>query len=66
MCNTQINQVFLSELVTEIYQFNNIKIQYQKYSWSLAKLEVKEGRILGILSPSKMRLKAFIFLKAFS
>lgn len=63
MCNTPDKPGFLSELVTEIYRLNNIKIQYQKYSWSLAKLEVKEGRILGILSPSKDEAKGFYFPK---
>ncbi len=63
MCNTPDKPGFLSELVTEIYRLSNIKIQYQKYSWPLAKLEVKEGRILGILSPSKDEAKGFYFPK---
>ncbi|WGL60952.1 hypothetical protein QEJ31_04990 [Pigmentibacter sp. JX0631] len=63
MCNTPSKPGFLFELVTEIYRLSNIKIQFQKNSWPLAKLEVKEGRALGLLSPSKEEAVGFYFPK---
>ena len=63
MCNTPSKPGFLFELVTEIYRLSNIKIQFQKNSWPLAKLEVQEGRALGLLSPSKEEALGFYFPK---
>lgn len=63
MCSDPNKPGFLSELVSEIFRLSNIKVQYQKYSWAEAKLEVKEGRILGILSPTKDEAEGFYFPK---
>ena len=49
------------EILENIFKNEDIKIQFQKYSWPIAINNVRDGEVTGILSPAKLEAPDFIF-----
>lgn len=63
MCNQDKKPGFLAELLVEVFKLSNIEVQFQKSSRPLALHEVKKGRALALISPSKDEAIGFYFPK---
>ncbi len=64
MCDSTLMPGFSSELVEDVFKYSNIMVQFQKYSWPVAVLEVREGRASALLAPAKKEASDFIFSKS--
>lgn len=61
MCDSIEKPGLSVELVENAFKNEDIDVQFQKYAWSTGVSEVREGKILGILAPSKLEAPDFIF-----
>ena len=53
-CNPKFSQVgYMVDIAREIFKKKNIQIDYQLMNWDIAKLELREGKIQGIVGASK-------------
>jgi ABC-type amino acid transport substrate-binding protein len=62
-CDQEVNLGFTSQLVENVFAMSRITVQFQKYSWSVAINEVREGRINALLSPAKQEAEGLIYSK---
>ncbi|WP_397600630.1 substrate-binding periplasmic protein [Silvanigrella sp.] len=63
MCDSDEKPGFSVELVENAFKRQDINVQFQKYSWTIAVSEVREGKVNGILAPAKLEAPDFIFPK---
>ncbi len=65
MCESTEMPGFSSELVEDVFKYSDILVQFQKYSWPVAILEAREGRVSALLAPAKKEASDFVFSKSF-